>query len=259
MNAAAETLLEADRLALKVGERWLCCEFSLRLGAGECLVLLGPNGAGKTTLLHTLAGLRAPSVGSVQLGRRQYADWDPLAAARFRGLLPQQQPDHFSATVLQTALVGRHPHLGRWGWESDDDVAIARAALAEVGLAELAGRDILSLSGGERQRVSIAALLAQAPRLFLLDEPTNHLDLHYQVAALELFARLASNGRGIVMVLHDINLAARFADHVILLDGRGGVIAGSRDEVLQADRLSHAYNHPICRVAVDGRTVFLPD
>ncbi|CAI08405.1 ABC transporter ATP-binding protein [Aromatoleum aromaticum] len=259
MNAAAEFLLEADRLALKVGERWLCCEFSLQLAVGECLVLLGPNGAGKTTLLHTLAGLRAPSVGAVRLGGRPYAEWDALAAARFRGLLPQQQPDHFSATVLQTVLVGRHPYLGRWGWESDDDIAIARAALAEVGLAELAGRDILSLSGGERQRVSIAALLTQAPCLFLLDEPTNHLDLHYQVAALELFARLAKGGRGIVMVLHDINLAARFADHVILLDGRGGVIAGLRDEVLRADCLSHAYNHPICRVTVDGRTVFLPD
>ncbi len=259
VGARPEILLEADRLALKVGERWLCCEFSLRLAAGECLVLLGPNGAGKTTLLHTLAGLRAPSVGAVRLGGRPYADWDYLAAARFRGLLPQQQPDHFSATVLQTALVGRHPHLGRWGWESDHDVAIARAALAEVGLADLAERDILNLSGGERQRVSIAALLTQAPRLFLLDEPTNHLDLHYQVATLELFARLARDGRGVVMVLHDINLAARFADHVILLDGRGGVTAGSRDDVLRADRLSHAYDHPIRGVDVDGRIVFLPE
>ncbi|MBD5804739.1 Iron(3+)-hydroxamate import ATP-binding protein FhuC [Azoarcus sp. Aa7] len=252
-------LLEADGIALQVGARWLCCEFSLRLAAGECLVLLGPNGAGKTTLLHTLAGLRAPTVGSVRLGGCPYADWDSLAAARFRGLLAQQQPDHFSASVLQTTLIGRHPHLGRWGWESAADVAIAQAALAEVGLAELEGRDILSLSGGERQRVSIATLLTQAPRLFLLDEPTNHLDLHYQIAVLELFARLRHAGRGVVMVLHDINLATRFADHVILLDGKGGVLAGTRDEVLQADHLSRAFEHPIRRLDVDGRTLFIPD
>lgn len=252
-------LLEAEDLALKVGERWLCCAFSLRLAAGECLVLLGPNGAGKTTLLHTLAGLRAPTVGAVRLGARPYADWDSLAAARFRGLLAQQQPDHFSASVLQTALIGRHPHLGRWGWESADDMAIAQAALAQLGLADMAARDILSLSGGERQRVSIAALLTQAPQLFLLDEPTNHLDLHYQIAVLELFARLKRQGRGVVMVLHDINLATRFADQVILLDGRGGVVAGSRDEVLQAARLSHAFDHPIRRVDIDGRVIFLPD
>jgi len=252
-------LLDAEGLALKVGERWLCCEFNLRLAAGECLVLLGPNGAGKTTLLHTLAGLRAPTVGAVRLGGRPYAEWDSLSAARFRGLLAQQQPDHFSASVLQTALIGRHPHLGRWGWESADDVAIAQAALDAVGLADLAARDILSLSGGERQRVSIAALLTQAPQLFLLDEPTNHLDLHYQIVVLELFARLKGEGRGVAMVLHDINLATRFADQVILLDGRGGVVAGSRDEVLQAERLSHAFDHPIRRIDLDGRVIFTPD
>jgi iron complex transport system ATP-binding protein len=252
-------LLEADGLALKVGDRWLCCEFSLSLKAGECLVLLGPNGAGKTTLLHTLAGLREPSAGMVRLGGRSYADWGSPEAARFRGLLPQQQPDQFSASVLQTAMVGRHPHLGRWGWEGPEDESIARQALSEVGLADLVERDVLSLSGGERQRASIAALLTQAPRLFLLDEPTNHLDLHYQVAVLTLFSRLLSEGRGAVMVLHDINLAARFADYVILLDGRGGVVAGARDEVLQADRLSHAFDHPIRRIDIDGRVIFAPD
>ena len=255
----ATVLLEASSIALKVGERWLCCEFSLRLAAGECLVLLGPNGAGKTTLLHTLAGLRAPTVGCVRLGGHVYAEWDSLAAARFRGLLAQQQPDHFSASVMQTTLIGRHPHLGRWGWESADDIDIARTALAEVGLADFGQRDILSLSGGERQRVSIATLLTQSPQLFLLDEPTNHLDLHYQVAVLELFDRLKREGRGIVMVLHDINLAARFADHVILLDGRGGVVAGAREDVLQPERLSHAFDHPIRRIELDGRVLFFPD
>ncbi len=264
-RGALPPLLEADGLALQVGERWLCCEFSLSLAAGECLALLGPNGAGKTTLLHTLAGLRAPSVGQVRLGGLPYVAWAARDAARFRGLLAQQQPDHFAASVLETVLVGRHPHLGRWGWESEADVATARRALADVGLAGFEARDVLTLSGGERQRVAIATLLAQAPRLFLLDEPLNHLDLHYQIATLELFRAIvrgsgapAAAGCGVVMVLHDINLAARYADHVILLDGRGGVQAGDRDTVLRADLLSEAFGHPLRRFDVDGRPTFIP-
>ncbi|AVZ80194.1 ABC transporter ATP-binding protein [Zoogloeaceae bacteirum Par-f-2] len=259
MTTSAVPLLEADRLALQVGGRWLCCEFSLTLAAGQCLVLLGPNGAGKTTLLHTLAGLREPTVGSVLLGGLPYAAWRAAEVARFRGLLPQQQADHFSSTVLETVLVGRHPYLGRWGWEGPQDVRIARAALADVGLAELAERDILTLSGGERQRVAVAALLAQSPRLLLLDEPTNHLDLHYQIAVLDLMRGLADAGRGVVMVLHDINLAARYADQIILLDGRGGVRAGARDEVLQPELLSAAFGYPLRRYCLDGRVSFIPD
>jgi len=259
MTTSAVPLLEADRLALQVGGRWLCCEFSLTLAAGQCLVLLGPNGAGKTMLLHTLAGLREPTVGSVLLGGLPYAAWRAAEVARFRGLLPQQQADHFSSTVLETVLVGRHPYLGRWGWEGPQDVRIARAALADVGLAELAERDILTLSGGERQRVAVAALLAQSPRLLLLDEPTNHLDLHYQIAVLDLMRGLADAGRGVVMVLHDINLAARYADQIILLDGRGGVRAGARDEVLQPELLSAAFGHPLRRYCLDGRVSFIPD
>jgi iron complex transport system ATP-binding protein len=258
----AVPLLEAERLALQVGERWLCCEFSLSLAPGECLALLGPNGAGKTTLLHTLAGLREPSVGQVRLGGLPYAAWSALEAARFRGLLPQQQPDHFGASVLETVLIGRHPHLGRWGWETTEDEAIARRALADVGLQGFETRDVLTLSGGERQRVAIATLLAQSPQLFLLDEPLNHLDLHYQIATLELFRSIVRGGdtrHGVVMVLHDINLAARYADHIILLDGCGGGKAGDRDSVLRADLLSQAFGHPLRRFESEGRVLFLPD
>lgn len=258
MSEAVVPLLESCGLALRVGERWLCCEFSLKLMAGECLVLLGPNGAGKSTLLHTFAGLRPATVGTVRLLGRTHDAWEGAALARYRGLLAQQQPDHFWSTVLETVLVGRHPHLGRWGWEGAQDHAIARQALHDVGLSAFEGRDILTLSGGERQRVAIATLLAQAPRLLLLDEPTNHLDLHYQIATLELFRRLAGEGRGVVMVLHDINLAARYADHVILLDGKGGVMAGPRDTVLQAGPLSQAFGHPIRQVPLDDGHFFMP-
>ena len=252
-------LLEADGVAIRLGERWLCCEFAMRLGAGECLVLLGPNGAGKTTLLHAFAGLREPTVGHVRIDGMPLAAWDALELARSRGLLAQQQADPFSSSVLEAVLIGRHPHLGRWGWEGAHDEALARAALREVGMEEMETRDILTLSGGERQRVAIATLLAQAPRLYLLDEPTNHLDLHYQIEVLELFRARADSGCGVIMVLHDINLAARYADHVILLDGRGGVKAGSRDAVLREDWLSAAFGHRLHAHRLNGKMVFVPE
>jgi len=250
-------LLEARDLAVHIGERWICCELSMRIRAGERLVLLGPNGAGKTTLLHTLAGLRDAQKGSVRLTGRTLTDWPARELARVRGVLPQHQPDWFSATVLETALVGRHPHLGRWAWEGPEDVAIARDALTQMGLSHMTERSTLNLSGGERQRLAIASLLAQAPALYLLDEPLSHLDLHYQVRVLEHFSALAAQGAGVVAVLHDLNLAARFADHVILLDGEGRMVAGTADEVLQPAVLGKAFRHPIHRHDIDGRAIFV--
>lgn len=256
--SSGEILLEARDLALQAGGRVFCCGVSLEVAAGRCVVLLGPNGSGKTTLLHTLAGLRAPASGSVSLAGIAPQAWPAAELARFRGLLAQQQDDHFPATVLETVLVGRHPHLGRWGWEGAEDEAVAREALAAVGLAGMAARDVLTLSGGERQRVAIATLLVQSPRLMLLDEPTNHLDLHHQIAALDLFRSLAGQGRAVVMVLHDINLAARYADSVVLFDGDGGAQAGDAASMLDAARLSRAFDHPIGVIMDDGHPVFVP-
>lgn len=261
--AQAPVLLEAQELALRLGDggRCLCRGLDFQLRAGQCLTLIGPNGAGKTTLLHALAGLRALQAGRVTFGGRAAQHWPAAEAARFRGLLVQQQPDHFAATVLETVLIGRHPHIGRWGWESAADRALARQALADVDLVGFDEREVMSLSGGERQRVAIAALLTQAPQLFLLDEPLNHLDLHHQIRTLDLFrARTrAAPASAVVMVLHDLNLAARYADQVILLDGRGGVTAGARDQVLCAERLSQAFGHPLRRFDIDGRITFIPD
>ena len=257
MTSADPPLLETDALAVRIAGRWICCDLSLRIAPGERLVLLGPNGAGKTTLLHTLAGLRAPERGGVRLRDRALADWDGRALARTRGVLPQQQPDWFSATVMETALVGRHPHLGRWAWEGPEDRRIALEALAAMGLEHMTGRGILQLSGGERQRLAIASLLAQQPALYLLDEPLSHLDLHYQIAVLDHFTALARAGAAVVAVLHDLNLAARFADHVVLLDGDGHMVAGSADEVLQPEVLGAAFGHPIRRHDIDGQAAFL--
>ncbi|QID16674.1 ABC transporter ATP-binding protein [Nitrogeniibacter mangrovi] len=257
--SAHPTLLEADALAVQIGERWICCDLSMRIAAGERLVLLGPNGAGKTTLLHTLAGLREAQRGSVRLLGRALADWPARELACERGVLPQRQPDWFSATVMETALVGRHPHLGRWAWEGPEDMRIATESLTRMGLEKMPERNILALSGGERQRLAIASLLAQQPALYLLDEPLSHLDLHYQMVVLDHFTRLARAGAGVVAVLHDLNLAARFADHVVLLDGHGHMVSGTADTVLRADVLSAAFGHPIRRHVIDGQVAFLLD
>jgi len=257
MNEATRSLLETEGLAVRIASRWICCDLSMRIDAGERLVLLGPNGAGKTTLLHTLAGLREAQQGEVRLQGRRLGAWSPRALACARGVLPQRQPDWFSATVMETALVGRHPHLGRWSWEGAEDVRLAADALARMGLAHMPERNILDLSGGERQRLAIASLLAQQPELYLLDEPLSHLDLHYQMVVLDHFSQLARAGAGVVAVLHDLNLAARFADHVVLLDGDGRMVSGTADTVLQPEVLSAAFGHPIRRHEFDGQAAFL--
>lgn len=259
MRAPVEPLLEASGLDVVVGEVVVCRSLDLRLNPGERLAILGRNGAGKTTLLHTLAGVRAPRRGFVKLCGTPYAQIPPRQAAIRRGLLAQRQSDAFASSVLDTALVGRHPHLGRWAWESNEDERIARAALDAVGLEGMDGREVHTLSGGERQRLAIATLLAQQPRLFLLDEPLAHLDLNHQIAALDLFAdRAREDAAGVAMVLHDVNLAVRYCDRALLLFGHGETLAGTTDEVLQIETLSRLYGHEL-RLLDDGqRRHFVP-
>jgi len=255
---ARPPVLGAERLVIEVGRHRVCRDLDFTLQPGDTLVILGRNGAGKSTLLHTLAGLREPAAGVVLLSGQPYAAWPRGHEACLRGLLAQIQPDFFSATVLETALVGRHPYLGRWDWEGPEDEAIALAALDTMGLAGFAGRQVPTLSGGERQRLAIATLLVQQPRLYLLDEPLAHLDLHHQVAVLDHFRDLAATGAGVVMVLHDINLAARYASHVLLLDGEGGHVVGPASRVLTVERLSAAFGHPLRAVADGDGVLFVP-
>ncbi len=255
----APGLLSAHALSVGVADRSFCRDLALTVQPGECLAILGRNGAGKSTLLSVLAGLRTPAAGEVLLDGASYARLGARVSARIRGWLPQTRSEAFSSTVLETALVGRHPHLGRWDWESRQDARIARQALAAVGLSELAQRDVQTLSGGEQQRLSIATLLAQAPRLYLLDEPLAHLDLNHQMATLELFAALARDeGAACVMVLHEPGLAARFCTHALLLFGDGTTQQGTCDEVISSDSLSRLYGYPLREVGEHGQRWFMP-
>lgn len=242
-------ILEARQLAVSVGLHKVCIGLDLALAPGNRLAILGRNGAGKSTLLATLAGLRAADSGELLLEGKAYAAHGLRAAAQRRGWLGQDRSDPFASTVLDSVLTGRHPYLDRWAWESTADIAIARDALAAMGLAGFERREVHTLSGGERQRAAIAALLAQQPRLYLLDEPLAHLDLNHQIATLELFARRArEDGAALAMVLHDPNLALRYCDRAVLLYGDSRHRAGPAAEILDAATLSDLYDYPLRRV-----------
>jgi iron complex transport system ATP-binding protein len=255
-----DVLLDVRALGLRVGARTLVSSLTLQARAGELWCVLGPNGSGKTTLLHTLAGLRAPAAGAVSCLELDVAHAPPEALARRRGLLTQTVHDSFSARALDVVLLGRHPHHDRWSFgDSDDDRRIALEALAAVDATELAARDVTTLSGGERQRVAVAALLAQQVPLMLLDEPTAHLDLKHQIGLLEhLRAWVHQDAHAAVIALHDLNLAARFATHALLLAPDGHPRAGPVDDVMTDDALAAAFDHPLKRQRIDSRWAYLP-
>jgi iron complex transport system ATP-binding protein len=249
--------LAAQSLAISAGGRQLVTELTMQFAAGEFTAILGRNGCGKTLTLHTLAGLRRTQQGIVRIDGAPLDGMKRRAVAQRVGLLMQDLEESFVTTALEAVLIGRHPHLASWQWETADDERIARDALARVNMLEFASRTTDGLSGGERRRVAIASLLAQAPQVFLLDEPTNHLDPHHQVAVLDLFRQQANEGRTVIATLHDPTLAARFADRVILLFGDGRWTSGPTREALTAEALSELYLTPMVELAADGRRAFL--
>ncbi len=240
VNAAACTVSCID-VTVEVPGRVLVADLRLDVPGGTLLVVLGRNGSGKSSTLHTLAGLRAPARGEVLVAGRSLALWPRRELARTLGLLPQLVEDPFPATALEAVLVGRHPHLDFWAWEGAADRAAAQAALAAVDLAGLEQRDIATLSGGERRRLSIATILAQDPSVFLLDEPIHQLDPQHQLEVLRSFRRLADAGRTVIVSLHDIGLAARFADSALLLFGDGRWHCGPCDEALTEASIGELY------------------
>ena len=255
-------LLSATGLAVGIGGHQVCENLDWRVEAGDVWAILGKNGVGKSTLLNTLAGLRGQDAGTLNVGGHVLpgsgSGSEARALARMRAYLAQHQSDPFASTVLETVLVGRHPHLGRWDWESATDRRIAAAALAEVDLDGFAEREVQTLSGGERQRLAVAQLLTQAPQLFLLDEPLTHLDLSHQLAVMELFARRAQTGAAVVAVLHDPGFAARYCNQALLLFGDGEWLAGPAGEVITEASLTRLYGHPLRELAADGRRWFVP-
>jgi len=252
-------LLSAHGVHLLAGERTLCRDLNWQLQAGQCWAIMGLNGAGKTTLLHSLAGIHQPDQGEVRLLGQPLQSCSQRHIAQHLGLLFQENDMVFPGNVIEHVLIGRHPHLNTWQWESQADVQIAYQALNTVGLRNFAQREIQTLSGGERQRMAIATVLAQQPRIYLLDEPVNHLDWHHQHQLLASLTGLARSGScGLVMALHDVNLIARYCDHVLMLFASGEVRMGESRRLLQADTLSALYGYAIERIESGDKTIFVP-
>jgi iron complex transport system ATP-binding protein len=241
MNNAATTSLSCHQLSVTVPGRMLIDGLTFNVRPGEFLAVLGPNGVGKSLTLHTMSGIRATQSGAVKLDGKLISDVDRRQVAIKLALLPQYTEDIFPATVFDTVMIGRHPHIRRFRWETGEDRDIALDALRQVNLGDLASRDVNTLSGGERRRLAVAQVLTQSPQIYLLDEPTNHLDPQHQLDVLQIFARKARQRDSVVASLHDVNLAARYADRCLLLYGDGRWEIGDTSVVLTADRLTELY------------------
>ncbi len=229
---------------------------SLRLSAGEVVGLIGPNGSGKTTLLRLLTRQLAPESGSVLLGGRPLASFGRFELARHVAVVAQEPEVPVGFTVRETVAMGRAPHVGLLGAPRAEDARAVETALGATGTLPFAERRIESLSGGERQRAVFARAVAQEPAFLLLDEPTNHLDLRYQVELLALARRQAAGGTGVLAVLHDLNLAARACDRLVLLASGGVAAEGAPAEVLRPDLLASVYGADLDVLpAVDGPVI----
>jgi iron complex transport system ATP-binding protein len=238
--------LATHKLSVSIAGREVCRDLDLTVEPGSRWAILGVNGVGKTTLLSTLAGLRPAQGGKVLLDGRPLGETPARERARRLGLMAQEDRDDPEATVREVALLGRLPHLAWWQAETGHDEELARYAIEAVGLAGLEERRAATLSGGERRRLALAALLAQEVPLLLLDEPTSHLDMHQQIALLDLLVGWSE--RTLVMTLHEVNLAARYCTHVLLLFGDGQCCAGPVGEMLSAEVLTRLYRHPVAAI-----------
>ncbi|MFO1153911.1 MAG: ABC transporter ATP-binding protein [Rhodospirillales bacterium] len=221
--------LSTRQLTIGFGDRVILDHIDVDLAGGRVTGLIGPNGAGKTTLLRALAGALPIKSGTVTLDQRAVGEWHRQALARAVAYLPQGAPCAWPMEVGQVVALGRLPHLSPWRRPGDDDAQAIEAALAATDVLHLAHRDVLTLSGGERARVMLARALAVGPRYLLADEPVAGLDPEHQLQVMALLVSRSQVGAGIVVTLHDLSLAARFCDRLIVLD-RGCIVADGRPE-----------------------------
>ncbi|WP_337796899.1 heme ABC transporter ATP-binding protein [Kribbella sandramycini] len=236
-------MAEARDVSLRLGGAVILDGVSLTVRTGEVLALVGPNGAGKSTLLGVLSGDHTPDTGAVHLAGEPLSHWSPVETAMRRAVMLQQSAISFPFSVADIVAMGRSP------WHNTPrathDEAAIQEALTTADITPFTHRTFNSLSGGERARVSLARALAQQTQLLLLDEPTAALDLHHQEAVLQLARAQAADADAVVVVVHDLNLAAGYADRVVVLDGGKVMAEGGPKEVLTAEVLSGVYRHPV--------------
>jgi len=242
----SQRMLKIENLSVSYGARRVLRAVSLDLQAGEVLALIGPNGAGKSTLVRAASGVIPVQAGRVGVNGDDLLALSAMRRARYLAVVPQATSLPPAFTAWETVLLGRTPYLNFLGQVSTKDEEIARQALQKVDAFDLAERRVGELSGGEQQRVLLARALAQSTPILLLDEPTVHLDLQHQVALMEIVRSLAHNDNlAVLIALHDLNLAARYADRVALLVAGEIKAAGTPRQVLTPEIISKAYNLPV--------------
>lgn len=232
---------------------------SLEVRSGEFHAVLGPNGSGKTTLVRVALGALTPTSGTAEILGRAAGAWSRSELARLVAVVPQREEQLFPQRVRETVLLGRYPHLSLWGGVRAEDATAVDTALATCDATPLAERWVSTLSGGEYQRVRIARALAQQPRCLVLDEPSMSLDLRHEMELFELVQSLVRRaGLAVVMVTHHVNLAARYADAMLLLaDGRVAG-RGAPGEVLTRETVERVFGWPVALEQTDGRPQLVP-
>ncbi|MCA8951357.1 MAG: ABC transporter ATP-binding protein [Planctomycetes bacterium] len=241
MSAVVGTGVTGRGLTLQRGERTILAGVDFALGPGELVLLAGRNGAGKTTLLRLLLGAEPPGAGTVTLGDRPIAEWEPHARARSLAFVEQSSETPFEFTGRQLVAMGRYPHLPRGaGLRHDDELAVERA-LAAVDAAAFCDRPITTLSGGEQRRIAVARALATEAPLMLLDEPFANLDLEHALQLVALLRRVADAGHGVLVASHELNLVAPQCDRVALLHGGRIDASGPPESVLAAARVTEVF------------------
>ena len=233
--------IEARHVTFTYGRDPVLSDVSLAVRPGEMLGVIGPNGSGKSTLLRLLSGVLEPTAGEILVHGRRLPDYVRRDLARQVAVVPQDTVIEFPFSVTEVVLMGRSPHLGGFAFEGDRDVAAARDAMARTGVVHLADRSIHALSGGERQRLVLARALAQDTPILLLDEPGAFLDIRHEVEIYDLLRDLQGDGKSIITVLHDLNLAALYCERVALLQ-RGRLFRlGTPAEVITYAALTEVY------------------
>lgn len=251
------TTLHLQQAAIARRGRVLYRELEMLIQPGDCWGILAPNGAGKTTLLHTLSGHLPLHAGSLLLDDKPFASYSIRETAKQIGILFQERHFAFPQTVQAYCEDALYPRKPFFAFNTNQHAAEIQQTLNTLSLHQLAAESLPTLSGGEQQRAAIAALIIQSPAIYLLDEPTNHLDLQYQAQVMQLFANLSAT-KSVVMSVHDINLAARYCNKLLMLFSDGTALSGATSDLLTAERLSHLYQYPIDAHALNQQTYWLP-
>jgi len=248
--------LELDAVTAGYDGEPVVSDVSLRADPGTVTCLLGPNGAGKSTLLRCLTGLLSPLSGTVRLGGDDLASLSRREVARRVGYVPQTETDGYPATVFEAVLLGRRPHAG-WQPSASDHEAVADA-LETLGISELAMRDVGSLSGGQRQQVALARALAQEPAALVCDEPTSDLDVRHELGALTLLCEQAAAGTAAVIAMHDLTLAARYSDRLVVLHD-GEVLVQGEPSVLTPEVVETVYGVAVSVYEDESGVTIVPE